>query len=116
MNFVKFLRIPFLQDTSERLLLYFYVYENERVTNTINFDLGDVPYGLYGSSQFLSDHEVRVIAVGLDKNVHYEFLQSVASYRDVSNIFSVNSEQLEDISPYIYRDVCNSKFIKSESI
>ena len=83
----------------------------ESLTRLI-FDSGDVPYGLYGSSQFLSDHEVRVIAVGLDKNVHYEFLQSVASYRDVSNIFSVNSEQLEDISPYIYRDVCNSKFIK----
>ena len=72
---------------------------------------GNVPYGLYGSSQFLSDHLVRVVAVGVDRDVNYEFLQSVASYRDVKNIFSVNHEQLGDIAPYIYRDICNSKYI-----
>ncbi|XP_066925026.1 uncharacterized protein [Clytia hemisphaerica] len=69
---------------------------------------GNVPYGLYGSSQFLSDHLVRVVAVGVDRDVNYEFLQSVASYRDVKNIFSVNHEQLGDIAPYIYRDICNT--------
>ncbi|XP_057294387.1 uncharacterized protein LOC130622945 isoform X2 [Hydractinia symbiolongicarpus] len=69
---------------------------------------GDIPYGLYGSSQFLSDHDVRVIALGVDKNVHYEFLQSIASYRDVSNVFSVNSEQLSELAPFVYRDVCNT--------
>ena len=49
--------------------------------------------------------------MGIDKEPHYEFLQSIASYRDVSNVFSVNSENLLDAAPYMYRDVCNSESI-----
>ncbi|XP_047142347.1 uncharacterized protein LOC101236314 isoform X1 [Hydra vulgaris] len=89
--------------------------EQLKETNRTNADkiilatiTGDIPYGLYGSSQFLSDHNVRIVVVGIDKYVHYEFLQSVASYRDVGNIFSVNSGQLDDVAPYIYRDICNN--------
>ena len=82
--------------------------------NTVTFSvLGDLTSGLYGSTQFLTDHNVRVIAVGIDKDPHYEFLQSIASYRDVSNVFSVNSENLLDAAPYMYRDVCNSELVLS---
>ena len=71
---------------------------------------GDIQYGLFGSSQFLTDHDVRLVAVGIDKNVHYDFLQSLATNRSPSNIFSLNGAQLTDAAPFIYRDICNSEY------
>lgn len=92
--------------------MYKFVLQISLATTPYLFSLipGDLASGLYGSTQFLTEHGIRVIAVGIDKEPHYEFLQSVASYRDVSNVFSVNSDNLVDAAPYMYRDVCNSKF------
>ena len=68
-------------------------------------------YGLYGSSQFLSDHGVRVVAVGVGKDVSYDFLQSVGSQKSPENVFSYNPDRLPQAAPFVYRDICNRKLV-----
>eukprot|EP00794_Sanderia_malayensis_P014145 gene14144-15622_t len=67
---------------------------------------GNVPYGPWGSTLFLSKKNVRVMAFGIDKSPKYGYLESLASWKRPENIYSLDMNQLMTAVPFVTKDLC----------
>ncbi|XP_065055199.1 uncharacterized protein LOC135683775 isoform X1 [Rhopilema esculentum] len=66
----------------------------------------NMDYGPWGSSLFLTNRGVRLLAFGIDKKPTYRFLESIASGRHPENIYSLDSDQMDKTLPFLTKDIC----------
>lgn len=81
---------------------------NKRTTSKVIAALttGNLPYGPWGSSLFLTNRKIRIMAFGVDKAPTYRYLESLASGKHPENIYSLDTEQFERALPFIAKDIC----------
>ena len=70
----------------------------------------NMDYGPWGSSLFLTNRGVRLLAFGIDKTPTYRFLESIASGRHPENIYSLDSDQMDKTLPFLTKDICTGMF------
>ena len=71
---------------------------------------GSMEYGPWGSSLFLTNRGVRLLSLGIDRAPSYRYLETLASGKHPENIYSIDSEQLDQTLPYFAKDVCTGTF------
>lgn len=70
---------------------------------------GNMNYGPWGSSLFLTNKGIRILAFGVDKSPSYRYLESLASGKHPENIYSLDSEQMDKVLPFVAKDICTGK-------
>ena len=73
----------------------------------------NMDYGPWGSSLFLTNRGVRLLAFGIDRTPSYRFLESLASGRHPENIYSIDSEQMDSTLPFFTKDICTGLLLHS---
>lgn len=74
---------------------------------------GNMDYGPWGSSLFLTNRGVRLLAFGIDRAPTYRFLETLASGKHPENIYSLDSEQLDESLPYFAKDICTGMLART---
>lgn len=82
------------------------VTERERNKVIVAMTTGNMDYGPWGSSLFLTKRGIRLLAFGIDRVPSYRFLETLASGKHPENIYSVDSEQLDATLPFFAKDIC----------
>ncbi len=71
---------------------------------------GNIPYGPWGSTLFLTGRNIRLMAFGIDKEPSYRYLESLSSWKRPENIYSLDTEQLLKSVPYVTKDICTGDY------
>ena len=73
---------------------------------------GNMDYGPWGSSLFLTNRGVRLLSFGIDRAPSYRYLETISSGKHPENIYSIDSEQLDELLPYFAKDVCTGTLVQ----